>query len=411
MGVNLTIEKLVYGGSGLARLDGSVVFVPFVLPGEEVEVELASTGAGVLRGFAVGWNTESADRTSPPCPVFARCGGCHYQHVTYERQLELKLVILLETLRRIAGVDWERDVDVVAAEEWGYRNRVQLRLGRDGAETSVGFRESASHRHVAVERCAISSPRLNALLGRFRSRAGEFWRRGAPRAVELFTDECRVQVNFPRWRGPAPPAIVRRFADCFGVKQLGGPLDYRCGPDVFRVSGRSFFQVNRFLIEDLVEAAIGPVEGGRALDLYCGVGLLSIPLARRFRDVVGVDSSRTAVRDLRCNAERAGVTVRAVQADVAKFLVGCDVRPDVVVADPPRAGLGRAVVEHLLRIAPARLHLVSCDPATLARDIKSLVGSGYVLERLTLIDLFPQTYHIEAVAHLSSGARTGSAPA
>ena len=411
MGVSLTIEKLVYGGSGLARLDGSVVFVPFVLPGEQVEVELASKGTGILRGSAVGWTTRSADRASPPCPVFTRCGGCHYQHVSYERQREVKVAILLETLRRIAGVDWEGDVDVIAAEEWGYRNRAQLRLGRDGGEISVGFRESGTHRHVAVEQCAINSPRLNTLLDQFRSRAGEFWRRGAPRAVEFFTDERRVQINVPRWRGPVPPAIARRFADCFGVKQLGRPLDYRCGADVFRVSGRSFFQVNRFLIERLVEAAIGPVEGSRALDLYCGVGLLSIPLARRFHDVVGVDSSRTAVRDLRRNAGRAGVPVRAVQADVAKFLAGCDVRPDLVVADPPRSGLGRAVVGHLLRIAPARLHLVSCDPATLARDIKTLVGSGYVLERLTLIDLFPQTYHIESVAVLSGGARTRPAPA
>ena len=181
---------------------------------------------------------------------------------------------------------------------------------------------------------------------------------------------------------------------------VGAPIDYPIGTDRLRVSGGSFFQVNRLLLRKLVATALRGVRGRQALDLYCGVGLLTLPLARRFDGVVGVDRSATSIRDLRFNAMRARLGIQAVRADVVQFLEGFRGRPDFAVADPPRAGLGANAVAEILRISPSALCLVSCDPATLARDVRMLAAGGYRVVRLTLVDLFPRTYHIETVACL-----------
>ena len=388
MRVQLRVEKLVYGGDGLARYGDSVVFVPYVLPGEEVVAELSSASGSVFRGSPVGWTARSPDRAEPRCPVFTRCGGCHYQHIPYERQCAIKVEILRETLRRIGGLRWKAEIEVVAANPWGYRNRTQLSLETRGGVTTAGFLAARSHRHVAVQECAINSPKLNALLHAVQECLSDLRFPSRFRAVELFTNERQVQINLPRRPARMPRGFWARCADRLGVRRPGKPLEYRCGEDLFRVSGRSFFQVNRFLVDRLAGVVIGPAEGRLALDLYCGVGLLTLPLARRFKTVAGVDSSASATRDLQFNARRAGLPLRAVQAKVRDYLEAFDGRPDLVVADPPRAGLGGALVRQLLRAAPERLHLVSCDPATLARDIKSLEAGGYSLQRLVLLDFF-----------------------
>ncbi len=402
MRVKLRIEKLVNGGAGLARFGDSVVFVPYVLPGEEVELDISSPGARVVRGAVVDWTTRSPDRVKPPCPVFTRCGGCHYQHIPYDRQCTFKVEILRETLRRIGGFRWEKEIAALTADPWGYRNRTQLHLRTHDGVATAGFLAARSHRHVAVQECTINSPKLNATLLALQDCLGSLRSSGAPRTVEFFTNETQVQMNLARRSRPMPKRFWAYCADRLGISRAGEPLDYRCGKDRFRVSGRSFFQVNRFLVEELAQLAVGTAEGRLALDLFCGVGLLTVPLARRFQRVVAVDSCVSAMRDLQRNASRAGMPIRAVQAEVNQFMEGFSERPDLVVADPPRAGLGGAAVRQILRLAPPRLHLVSCDAATLARDIKQLVAGGYCVESLTLVDLFPQTYHIETVAILRS---------
>lgn len=399
MQCKLKIDKLVYGGSGLGRCEAGAAFVPYTLPGEEVETDLERQNGGVLRGRPVAWATRSADRVEPPCPVFTRCGGCHYQHIEYERERALKVEILRETLQRLGDLAWQAPIPVVAAEPWGYRNRTQLRVVQRGTEAEIGFLAPGSHEHVAALECAINSPKLaelHAALGAM-VRDRRFPR--FVRKVEFFTDERKVQMNLPDATRP----LSKRFQAWCAERLAGyrpGALDYQCGEDRFRVSGASFFQVNRLLAAKLARAAVGAAEGGLALDLYCGVGLITLPLARRFREVIAVDSGASAMRDLQHNARQAGLAVRAVQMNVRRFLEACGDRPDCVVADPPRTGLGAAVVRHLARLRAARLHLVSCDPATLARDLKLLGAAGYAIESLTLFDLFPQTYHIETVAIL-----------
>lgn len=369
--VELSIEKWVYGGAGLARLDGQVVFTPFVMPGEIVRARVVSRDRGMLRTTALEILSPSPARTAAVCPYFGRCGGCHYQHANYETQLALKLEILRETLRRVGKFEAPAGIDVIDGEPHGYRNRIQLHV--DGAR--AGYREAGSHRLCAIEQCPIASPRLNQALRE--NVAGRRFSRHVE-SIELFTNESELQ---------APGAET-------------GSIEYRVGDEMYRVGRRSFFQVNRFLIERLVERVAGGGSGARALDLYAGVGLFSLPLGRRFTEVVAVEAGASAHADLVHNAQRAGLPVRAERAAADLFLETLTASPDLVVADPPRAGLGKQVVRELLRLRAPRLVIVSCDPATLARDLAPLLAANYRIERLTMVDLFPQTYHIETVVDL-----------
>ena len=399
MRTTIRIEKLVYGGAGLARHAGQTVFVPFVLPGEQVEVDV-SAGKAVSRGVPAAWVERSSGRAEPPCPVFERCGGCHYQHIPYERQCEFKQEILRETLRRIGGLQWNGDIPVISADPWGYRNRSQLRFAWHDGRAQTGFFAAGSHRLVAADECAVNSPALNRAHQVISEMAADRKFPRALRQLELVTNESQFQINLPRRPGPVSRRFWQSCSERLGVDRPGAPITFQSGGDSFRVSGRSFFQVNRHLVGSLAGHAIGKAEGGLALDLYCGVGLLTLPLARRFSAVVGVDSGASATRDLHANAETAGLRARAVQMDVLEFLRGYGETPDLIVADPPRAGLGDGVIEELRRIAAPSLRLVSCDPATLARDLKGLVAGGYGVESLALVDLFPQTYHVETIAAL-----------
>jgi 23S rRNA (uracil1939-C5)-methyltransferase len=389
----VTVEKWVYGGRGLARLDGQVVLVPFVLPGEVVEVAVERERPGLVEARLLGVVTPSVERVAAPCPYFMRCGGCHYQHAPYEFQLARKVEVLREVLRRVGKLDAPEEIAVIAGAALEYRNRVQLHLA--GGE--IGYLEAASNRLCPVERCPVSSPAINSALGSLRKMRRDKRFPAFVRTIELFTNESTVQVNVLASDRP----VAKHFFDWCGEEIPGaaaGSLDYSAAGAEYRVGHRSFFQVNRFLIERLVEAGLADAEGDTAIDLYAGVGLFSLPLARRIHAVTAVESGASAVRDLEFNAARASLSIQVEKAVVEDYLEGLSRAPDFVLADPPRAGLGKGTVKQLLRLQPPRMTIVSCDPATLARDLLALVNSGYRLERVTLIDLFPQTYHIETVA-------------
>jgi 23S rRNA (uracil1939-C5)-methyltransferase len=256
----------------------------------------------------------------------------------------------------------------------------------------LGYLAWGSHELVPLEGdCPIASPRINEALAAMRGRLGDARFPRFVRSLELFTNETDLQVNVLESDRP----LSRTFFEWCGSTVA---LDYATELGNFRVSPRSFFQVNRFLVEKLVETALEGSEGETALDLYAGVGLFAIPMARRFGEVTAVEAGGSAARDLEFNAARADVALRTEQARVEDFLGGLTEAPQFVLADPPRAGLGKQVVAHLNRLAPPRITIVSCDPATLARDLAGL--SGYAIERMTLVDLFPQTYHLETVVQL-----------
>ncbi|HLY16310.1 MAG TPA: class I SAM-dependent RNA methyltransferase [Bryobacteraceae bacterium] len=394
---DITVEKLVYGGDGLGRLDGRAVLAPFVLPGERVRLRAISEKPGLVRAGLLQVTGAAAERVSAPCPYFMRCGGCHYQHGPYDMQLSWKRAILEDQLRRIGKIEPPAEIAVVAGAPWGYRNRVQLHVS-DGR---LGYREAQSHKLCAIEQCPIASPAIEAAIAALREMLGDpRWPRFV-RAVELFTNETEMQLNVVEAERP----VARRFFDWCAERIPGlvsGALDYAAAGHIFRVSHGSFFQVNRFLTGKLVEAALEGAEGRTALDLYAGVGLFSLPLASRCASVTAVESGARAAADLRHNAERAGLNVRAEQATAEAWLEQAPEQdpPDFALLDPPRAGIGRRMAERLAALRPPRLAMVSCDPATLARDLGWLTQAGYTIERLTLVDLFPQTYHLETIVLL-----------
>lgn len=387
------VEKLVYGGDGLGRDGGRVVLVPFTLPGERVRVRLVEEKTDLARGRLVSVLSPAAERIAAECPHFARCGGCHYQHAPYEFELKQKEAILRETLRRVGRVEAPASIGIISGPEWGYRNRVQVHLeGR-----RIGFMAAGSHSLCAVERCPAASPRLNEALRALHEMAGE--RRFPPylKTIELFTNETDVQVNVEQPERRSGGALLERL-----LERIPGataePIEYAAAGERFRVDRRTFFQVNRFLADRLAETALENAAGDLAMDLYAGAGLFTLPLARRFARVRAVESGGAAARDLEFNARRAGLNVEVKRGAAEEHLGG--ERPELVVADPPRAGLGRRTVEGLVALAPQTLVVVSCEAATLARDLAGLVLGGYRLARLTLVDLFPRTCHLEAVARL-----------
>ena len=383
------IEKLIYGGAGLARVDGQVALTPFVLPGELVETSIVRTRKDMIEGELTRVVEASPERAEAPCPHFSICGGCHYQHANYEYQLRQKCEILKDSLRRVGRVTPPEEIAIVSGPPWEYRNRAQFHFD----EGQAGFLEAGSHTLRPVDRCPISSPKLNEALAALTKMAKDRRFPDFLRSLEIFTNEEQVQVNvieteggrhtakvFFEWCEQAIPGAVS------GAIQYGG----------FRVSYGSFFQVNRFLVDELVAVAVGNASGDRALDLFAGVGLFTRALLKQFRKVTAVETGASACRDLEVNVEQA----RVERMQAGMYLEDLKVTPDFVLADPPRAGLGKAVVKQLARLKPQRIAIVSCDPATLARDLAGLLAEGYEIEKMTMIDLFPQTYHLESVTQL-----------
>jgi 23S rRNA (uracil1939-C5)-methyltransferase len=384
---DVQIDKWVYGGEGLARIDGRVVLVPAVLPGETVRIDASDdVHARLIEVLAPA--PERVSHDNAPCPLFTICGGCHYQHAPYGYQLARKVEILREQLQRVGKIKFEGEIGVISGPPLGYRNRAQFHI----AGGKIGYLAARSHELVPVEgECPVCSPRLNQALAQMRERLSDARFPRFVQALEIFTNESDVQINVIE----SEHTVARRFYDWCESKQA---IDYPTSFGTFRVSSRSFFQVNRFLIERLVEAAVPERGGESALDLYAGVGLFALQMARRFRSVTAVESGSSAARDLEFNASRAELAVKVEQARVEEYLARLEATPEFVLADPPRVGLGKEVVGHLLRLAPPRMTIVSCDPATLARDLAGL--SGYRIESLTLVDLFPQTFHLETIVRL-----------
>ncbi len=394
----MTIEKWVYGGDSLARLMGHVVLTPYLLPGETALVDEVQNRGGLIRAVPREVLTPSLHRTTPPCPYFLHCGGCHYQHADYAFQVEQKAGILREQLRRVGHIDFQGEIDTVSGTPLGYRNRTQFHI----ENRRIGYYGEGSHELVPVDHCPISSPKINEALGALVAMIKDRRWPNFVSSIELFTNETDVLINVLETRQP----VARRFFEWCSERIPGaerGFLEYPASGHLFQVSHNSFFQVNRFLVDRLVEVALTGAEGKSALDLYAGVGLFSLGLAPRFERVTAVESGASAVRDLRHNAERAGFSVEAVQTSVEAFLPRTSTAADFVLADPPRSGIGKSVIAELVRLKPRRIVIVACDPSTLARDLAGLTGNGYTIRRLTMVDLFPETYHLETVVSLELG--------
>lgn len=414
--LNVSIEKLVYGGEGLARTDEGVLLVPGVLPGESVEVELSPRQHGVRRGRLVRLVEPCRERVAPECPYFSRCGGCHYQHISYEQQLRLKQEILKECCERIGKFRLEVPVSVLASEPWRYRNRARLRVEKQSGQFQIGYFENSSHCLCAIEQCPISSPGINDVLEKLCGGVGASGFPDGKAEIELFASDSDQSMLATVFSGSPPPrnfgenlldALPAVESVCWRQEPAGkqtnwgsGSITYHVGEFHYRVGHNSFFQVNRFLPEKMIRAVTGDMEGNRALDLYAGVGLFTIPLSRRFQNVTAVEAQAAAVRDLASNLGVVGARATPCHRTVEGFLAGALPGWELIVANPPRNGLSKIVVGHLKRLQPRRFVYVSCDPTTLARDLAALTGAGYQIRDVQLVDQFPQTFHLEIVVHL-----------
>lgn len=418
MTFELTAQKLVYGGEALGHHEGRPVFVPLILPGERAEVEVVRTAKGVAHARPLEIIEASPERAEPPCPYFGRCGGCQYQHLRADLQPAAKREILRETLRRIGKVVWDSEMVLHTASPWNYRNQAQLKVVRqmDG-RVDLGFFEAESHRLIPIDACLILSPRLNAVLGELRSAAWSS-RLGECREIDLLADDRdeRVAVTLHGRISPEEaeatardmldrlPGVVSVAIESGGQTRVHGEsgLEYRVGEFRYHISPGSFFQVSRYLLPKLVEAVMEAPPGKLALDLFAGVGLFALPLARRFAQVIGVEASKGAVEDLSANTRANSLAnIRAAGETAFDFLRRfAQAEPDLVVLDPPRAGVESRALQLLAGCRPKQIHYLSCSPPTLARDLDILVRRGFRIISIEMFDLFPQTYHIESLVKL-----------
>jgi 23S rRNA (uracil1939-C5)-methyltransferase len=426
--MEVRIEKLVYGGDGLAHHDGHTVFVPLVLPGELVQIESSARKKKFIRGRLERVMEPSVERVSAPCPHFGRCGGCQYQHMPYEAQLRYKAEILHETLGRIGRIHWTGEIETQSSPPFGYRNRAQwkLRANQEGATggAGIGYFEMGTTKLCAVTECTILSPRLDDTFSRLRGLISKGKALTAIDEIEAFADsnDEKILLNVSAEKlGESPESIAALLRDAVPNVEsiliqdrradnfhLAGPgyVIYTAAGTSYRVGHLSFFQVNRFLIEPLVDAVIGKIRGRLALDLFAGVGLFTVALTKQFERVIGVESNLAAAKDLETNLKQSGGASPSSRNVTAEgFLSRWQETPDLVVIDPPRAGVETEALARLKKLAPASIHYVSCDPATLARDLAQLVGTQeargpYEIEHINLFDIFPQTYHMEVLVRL-----------
>ncbi|HYL68687.1 MAG TPA: 23S rRNA (uracil(1939)-C(5))-methyltransferase RlmD [Candidatus Limnocylindria bacterium] len=424
--IEINIEKLIYGGEGLAHHNGSTVFVPFVLPGERVRAAPVEEKKKFIRARLEHVLDPSPARIVSRCPHFTVCGGCDYQHIPYEAQLTYKSEILRETLRRLGRIDWAGTITTHASPPWSYRNRTQWKVrpleadsvDAEKARLGIGYFRANSTALCAVEDCSILSPLLLKTLLSLREAlaAGALPRQ--LREIEAFSDatdskllltatfagfSSRIAQVAEKFHAVVPEIESVLLHDPSHERmELSGPgfLTYNAGGIGYRVGHFSFFQVNKFLVEELAREVVEREEPGKlALDLFAGVGLFSAPLVKRFEHVIAVEANPAAARDLEANvAGMRSVEVRT--SEVERFLDRCKEKPDLVVLDPPRAGMEPAALAKLARLSPPRITYVSCEPPTLARDLAVLLEKSYDISEVHLFDLFPQTFHMEAVVRL-----------
>jgi 23S rRNA (uracil1939-C5)-methyltransferase len=428
--MRLTIEKIVYGGNGLAYQSSpdsaGAVFVPLTLPGEVVEARITKQAANFSDAELDGVIQASQSRVRPRCVHFGACGGCQYQHASYATQLELKKEILQETLER-AGLDAMPSIEVKAADSWEYRNRIRLRVAEFDGRIRVGYLRRGSAEFLPVQMCPIAAPLLwraaDALIkvtGDASSWVSateevEFFATPDEKALQMtifvrrevkdFVGFCEtLQKQLPELAG-AGVAVIENSGRGRKVQRVragstwgASGVNYIVRDESYWISRGGFFQVNRYVVELLVDLVTKGRSGHLAWDLYAGVGLFSQILARTFDEVIAVEA---AAEDLLRSFRGKGR--RAIASTTVTFLRQAALereRPELVVVDPPRAGLGSEVCSLLTRIKPGEIVYVSCDPATLGRDLRTMVDSGYKLQNLQMVDMFPQTFHQETVAVL-----------
>ena len=433
---SLTISDLNHNGEGVGRLDGMVVFVPGALPDETVEVELLSLHKNFIRSKLLSIIKASAERTEPPCSYFADCGGCQLQHLNYPGQLQWKESTVRNALNRIGKID--HPVLPIRGMEnpFRYRNKARVHLSIEHNHLKAGFYQKHSHRIIDIKECLIQHPNNVLAINALRTVLSELIHHNGkigPDNFGFFEAEVRAsfhsgQILMTISTDKEPGDKNRQFIsglfkEILGDKLAGLVLNItakkinsyqtlngnsyvkeKINPFYYRISPRSFFQVNPLQARELFEIAAGFAGNpDTAYDLYCGTGNFSLYLSRVAREVIGIDSEESAIRDARINATINGVTnVKFVKSrlEEASGILTQGKKKLTVIIDPPRKGCSPSLIESMEKIKPERIVYVSCNPATLARDLALLQQKGFSVREVQPVDMFPQTTHVETVVWL-----------
>lgn len=373
--MQVKIEKMVYGGAGLARTTDGVLFVPRTAPGDVVNVEIVDRKKDYATAQVTSIVEASPDRQTPDCPNYESAGCCHWQHIQYARQLEIKEGVLRETLQRAGKIQWDGPIRVIASPDRNYRLRATFHVHNQ----KVGFVRERGNTVVPIQSCSSLVPEINAFIPEANRLLANF---GEVEEIHVVSGPEVAATFDGRSTGMANPRIT--IGDC-----------------VFDMNPDAFFQSNRFLLEKFTNEVLDQLgtEPKHVLDLFCGSGFFSIPTARRAVEVLGVESDRIAVREGRLNADLNSIeNIEFVEHNVDAALKGADVKPDTVLLNPPRVGCGKQTAERIAQLGAKKMVYVSCNPSTFAREAAVFLKAGYTLERITMVDQFPNTYHIEMVA-------------
>lgn len=382
--IEVRIEKIVPRGLGLAFVDGLTVFVPLSVVGDKLSVRIREVKKRIAFAEIVEVIESGEQRIEPPCEYFGSCGGCDFQQMSYTAQLDAKVGIIRDCLHRIGKIEYDGEINVISSpDQFGYRSRARWHLDRD--KNAIGYFARDSHESIDVHNCPILTPELQSALDDLRVRLN--W-------DEIWSDKAQIEAAH------GEDGSISTYSP--DMVEPTSELTFDLDGDNYVYSSETFFQANKSLIPALVEAALGDARGEAAFDLYCGVGLFTIQMAKRFGKVVGVEESGKSVKFAKRNVYAAGQTnVRLANQSVAKFLMENQKKGlDFVLIDPPRSGTEKQTIPKVARLKPAHISYVSCEPSILARDLRILVDAGYKIEKITALDMFPQTHHVETVVRL-----------
>ncbi|PYS77357.1 MAG: hypothetical protein DMF70_16745 [Acidobacteria bacterium] len=383
--MEVTIERILPGGLGLAHADGRTMMVALAAPGDRVRVSIDRVKGNVAFASIEEILEPSPVRVAPPCQYFGRCGGCDFQQLTYQAQLDAKVEIIKDCLHRIGRVENVPGFQITPAPNpWHYRTRAQWQY--DSIRRRLGYFQSGSRHVCDVEECAVLAPELQQTLSGLRERTSDGSLPEDARDFRAVAGDEGVSLA-PPVRGSA---LVAREV----TRTIRG--------ERYRLNAESFFQANDDLLPQLIDAALNEASGETAVELYCGVGLFTVPLTRRFARVIAIEGDAAATHFARANLASANLkNAQVITQDVGAWLEGKS-SPDFLLLDPPRTGAESRVIRGILNLKPKRISYVSCDPATLARDLRKLIAGGYMLDSIAAFDMFPQTHHVETVARLAT---------
>lgn len=412
------IDGLSHNGEGVARIEGKATFVPFTIPGETVDIKIIDEKKSFQRARLLQVLNPSADRVEPPCPYYCNCGGCSYQHVKYPRQLELKRQVVQETLKRIGGIETPVNPVLGMENPWHYRNKVEWHALKKAGRLVMGYYVNDSRVLMDIGNCLLISPEMQEYSSFIKEHAEALRipdnceiivrQSSASRDLMLiFSGTGASNIDFAKMLNFREAASIYSIDEGISRLHYGDQtLPENLTGIEYQVSTLSFFQVNHEQTErmlDIIKEYARLESGDTVLDAYCGTGSIALNLARSSRLVVGVEAFKSAVKDAKRNAFNNHITnCKFIKGACEDIVPGLGEHFNVIVLDPPRAGCNDKLIEAIIKKQPERIVYVSCNPATLARDLAAMAKAKYVVHAVQPVDMFPQTYHVESIVLMTN---------